>query len=260
VDTNFKLISFKEYEKADRDVLWDAYKNPDPNNHYPNFTGPGSTSLGNNIDIGDHFLELVYKEKPVIKGYKIKQKELFQSYSFLWEIEIERGEFNKAGDADIFVSIHLNSAATYNEKTKTWVQNDAPNGFVVLFKPDSDKSKELAGKIADSQSTIPLIGDGKSPRTDLYVLNKFQGDASVLIEVGFITNASDAKTISEKSDEIGKQIATGIINFINANTVIDKTATPSAAETTEKQVDSFIPFIKIEQDNTTVIQTPYVPR
>lgn len=45
------------------------------------------------------------------------------------------------------------------------------------------------------------------------MLNKFSGTA-VIVEVGFISNANDLKLMKGNTVLIGKQIATGIINYL----------------------------------------------
>lgn len=139
------------------------------------------------------------------------------SKKLVWRIE----KADEVG-ANIFISVHLNSAGrkvTDSETQKeTIVVNKEARGFVVLFQSGdgNTKSKELATQIAKNQSTIPLIGDGTKTQ-NLYVTRAFKGDAAVLIEVGFITNKADAKAIVENFDQIGKEIATGIISFIIDN-------------------------------------------
>ena len=53
-----------------------------------------------------------------------------------------------------------------------------------------------------------------SERGDLFVLNKYKGTA-VLVEAGFISNASDLNTMTTNSEQIGIDIATGIINYLS---------------------------------------------
>jgi N-acetylmuramoyl-L-alanine amidase len=115
------------------------------------------------------------------------------------------------GGADIFISIHINAAG-----------NENASGFTVLYKDggtNKDKNKQLAENIAKSQSTMPLKGDGTTVRNDLSVLNRFSSTgAAVLVEVGFITNTNDVKLMISNSEQIGKEIATGIYMFLTGGT------------------------------------------
>jgi RHS repeat-associated protein len=108
---------------------------------------------------------------------------------------------DKAGGNDIFISIHTNS-----------VKNASASGFQVCYKSGDANSKSLAQSIQDQNSL--LTSRGIAERGNLYVLNKFSCTA-VLVEVGFISNANDLCTMKSNSSEIGKQIASGIINYLN---------------------------------------------
>ena len=108
---------------------------------------------------------------------------------------------DNADDSEIFVSIHTNA-----------VESELANGFQVCYKSGDDDSKNLAQSIQDENS---LFKDrGVKERSNLYVLNNFEG-TSVLVEAGFISNESDLNILKTKSTEIGQQIATGIINYLN---------------------------------------------
>lgn len=108
---------------------------------------------------------------------------------------------DKAAGTSIFVSIHTNS-----------VSNPTANGFQVCYKSGDTNSKSLAQSIQD-QNTL-FTNRGISERDNLYVLNKYTGTA-VLVEVGFISNSSDLNLMKTNAPEAGKQIATGIINYLN---------------------------------------------
>jgi len=108
---------------------------------------------------------------------------------------------DKAAGTDIFVSIHTNSVGTATA-----------NGFQVCYKTADANSKSLAQFIQDQNTLFKSRGIRK--RSHLYVLNKYTGTA-VLVEVGFISNASDLNLMKSNTSEIGKQIATGIINYLS---------------------------------------------
>jgi len=108
---------------------------------------------------------------------------------------------DKAAGTSIFVSIHINSAGTETNAS----------GFQVCYKLTDANSKSLAQFIQD-QNTL-FTDRGINGRNNLYVLNKYTGTA-VLVEVGFISNASDLNIMKGNAPEIGKQIATGIINYL----------------------------------------------
>jgi N-acetylmuramoyl-L-alanine amidase len=106
---------------------------------------------------------------------------------------------DQATGASILVSVHINSS----ESAKA-------NGFSVCYKPGDDASKKLAQAISSSNTQF---GDkGISGRGDLFVLNKFKGTA-VLVEAGFISNPRDLSIMKNNATSVGRDIATGIINY-----------------------------------------------
>jgi N-acetylmuramoyl-L-alanine amidase len=113
----------------------------------------------------------------------------------------------KTDGADIFVSIHINSASS-----------ESASGFTVLFKNEGSnaaENKALAESISNSQQTMTLKSSPTTVRNDLSVLNRFSGTGpAVLIEVGFITNDSDVKLMTNNYEDIGREIAIGIYTYI----------------------------------------------
>jgi RHS repeat-associated protein len=113
-----------------------------------------------------------------------------------------------ADGANVFVSIHINAAGS-----------ESASGFSVLYKDNgsnANNNSALAQSILESQSVMSIYGKGTSIRNDLAVLNRFSSTgAAVLIEVGFISSPIDAKLMSSRANDIGKDIASGIMKFIN---------------------------------------------
>jgi N-acetylmuramoyl-L-alanine amidase len=111
--------------------------------------------------------------------------------------------------AVVLVSIHVNH--TGNPDTR---------GFVTLYQEGKGKSKELAQSISNSQTIVPLFGDGIINRDSGHqqgtvgIINRFKNAASVLVEVGFISNEADRELMVSKAHEIGKDIAIGVVRFM----------------------------------------------
>ena len=105
-----------------------------------------------------------------------------------WRLDIGKG-------ADIYVSIHINASTSAQ-----------PNGFKVYY---NGAGKDLAGAISKANTLFKSLGVAPSP----YYINKFKGPA-VLVEAGFISNASDRQLLQNRSAQIGKEIASGIANYI----------------------------------------------
>jgi N-acetylmuramoyl-L-alanine amidase len=71
------------------------------------------------------------------------------------------------------------------------------------------QGKALAEAISKSNTVFKDLGVATSP----YYINKFKGPA-VLVEAGFISNASDRGKLQNQSGQIGKEIASGILNYL----------------------------------------------
>lgn len=116
----------------------------------------------------------------------------------------------KEKKANIFVSLHLDAAGA------------SASGQSVLYHPSYTNSKTLASSIA-AQAKI-IKSRGAKSRDNLYVINlsRFGPDtkASVLIELGFITNDTDRNAVMSRGGEIADEITEGIVSFVQANKAI----------------------------------------
>ena len=143
-----------------------------------------------------------------------------------------RLEVAKDNSADIFLSIHTNSV----KKDPKRPDYD-PSGFLVCYHPQTTaaNSLSLAKEIVGAQSVMPISGTGYQTRDDLGVL-KYKGNASVLVEVGFISNANDVQLMTTSFDQIGKEIALGVYRYIY-NTAPPKPQIPFSVPKPEIQQD-----------------------
>jgi N-acetylmuramoyl-L-alanine amidase len=123
----------------------------------------------------------------------------------VWRVAIA-----KEKKANIFVSVHLDAAAA------------SASGQSVIYHPSYKNSKTLASSIAAQAKVIKTRG-AKS-RDNLYVINlsRFGKDtkASVLIELGFITNDADRTACQTRTSEIADEVTEGIVSFVLANKAI----------------------------------------
>lgn len=115
-------------------------------------------------------------------------------------------------DADLFVSVHINSASASARGTETlynWSRNTvtAKNGMT---------SKELASSV--QQSVVASTGfanRGLKNRTDLRVLNQTKMPAC-LIEYGFISNPSESRIMNANLDRYGKELYEAIVRYLQS--------------------------------------------
>ena len=106
--------------------------------------------------------------------------------------------------ADYFISLHANAS--------TAASASGIEGYVYSI-PSS--AQELSEDIAENLSEATgLKNRGVYARPGLYVLRKTTMPAT-LIELGFITNPSDARLMDENPSLFAKGIYNGILDFLN---------------------------------------------
>ena len=117
---------------------------------------------------------------------------------------------SNARGADLFVSIHCNSAS-----------NGLATGTETFYHAYSNNGKVLANaiqtQIIDSIGMTDRGIKGAIPGVNgLYVLNNTDAVA-VLVELGFISNTDDAILLRDKTDDFARAIARGVTDYEVAN-------------------------------------------
>lgn len=104
--------------------------------------------------------------------------------------------------ADLFISIHANAS--------TIAEASGIEGYAYsTSSPGYEAGEDILDQLA---ITTGLNNRGMFVRPSLYVLRRTSMPA-VLIEIGFITNPSDAALMSEQPDLFAKGIYNGILQF-----------------------------------------------
>ena len=106
--------------------------------------------------------------------------------------------------ADYFISIHVNAST-----------NPAANGSEVYIYREETQAEELAEDILDA--IVTLVGTRDNDvRTNpsLYVLRRTQMPA-VLVELAYITNASDAQKLRDEQYNFAYAIYVGLLNYLD---------------------------------------------
>lgn len=107
-----------------------------------------------------------------------------------------------ASGADVFISIHCNSAT-----------NPSANGTEVFVYKLGNEATKLAQCIQDQiTDALDTTDRGVREDTDLYVLNSTSMTA-VLVELAFICNESDNYLLRYKQDEFARAIARGVTDY-----------------------------------------------
>ncbi len=113
-------------------------------------------------------------------------------------------EANEWG-ADYFISLHANaSAITTASGSEAFVYSTASPAFGLA----EDILREL-------NRATGLADRGVSARTNLYVLRRTRMPAT-LIELGFITNPSDAALMAERPELFAEGVANGVFAYLGS--------------------------------------------
>lgn len=112
-------------------------------------------------------------------------------------------------DADIFISIHCNGAEA----------EEACGTETFAYALDGGDGEKLATCIQDQiVDALNTVDRGVKANPKLLVL-KYTGMPAVLVELGFISNASDEELLATQQDDFARAIARGVTdyeNFVNA--------------------------------------------
>lgn len=130
----------------------------------------------------------------------------------IYEKPSKKAQDSNNYDADLFVSIHRNSASDITA-----------NGYETLVYSNVGIKKELADKLNARMENIGFKNRGTKVRTDLTVLKKTDAP-SVLLEVGFISNSADNKLFDSKFDEIVEAIVLSIAEVMELKKKVVKVA------------------------------------
>ena len=108
--------------------------------------------------------------------------------------------------ADLFVSIHRNSAEAHYKGVEIWVNNHEPQADTLLATNILSALDEVG--ISDNRNVnYGFIGDLQSN----YQVNRQTKMPSCLVELGFITNEEDNELLDKNFDAYAKAIAQAVV-------------------------------------------------
>jgi len=164
-------------------------------------------------DSGTKSLNKIYKEKNVVLsiGYTYFRNYLDdEDLKVYWTRKddtfmtlYDRAAFAKKVDADLFVSIHMNSAGNNTKPKGTEVYYSTRNN---ILQPNGLSSYTMASMfLKNITSTLSMANRGV--KSNVFVVTNMNTVPAVLIEYGFLSNASDLEKFSklevqDKSAEI----------------------------------------------------------
>ena len=143
--------------------------------------GNGLTEKAINFNQGMALYELL-EANPNIKVYMTRETDVYPTLEF-------RSRLANEIDADLFVSIHNNSSS-----------NSSVTGAETLYYPSATdkRGQSIATLVQNSIVKCGMKDRGIKARSDLYVLRTTNMPA-ILLETGFISNASEAQLINSSS-------------------------------------------------------------
>ena len=167
-----------------------------------------------------------------IKILLTRNTDLFQSV-------VEKANFANTQKADLFISLHCNQMAPIKSSTANDVNN--PKKGIEIYIANKQKAINyeanllFANQIANSikQANLNMLGV-KTREKGIWVLQSVNCP-SVLVEAGFMTNASDLKQLKDPAYQanFAKLIVGGIENYLSAKEqsiiIMDTTIKPAIA-------------------------------
>ncbi|USK62196.1 N-acetylmuramoyl-L-alanine amidase [Peribacillus asahii] len=118
----------------------------------------------------------------------------------------DRVDIANQHDADIFVSVHVNSGPPSAAGTESYYDSSK--------NPQSAEGKMLATEIQKQINTL-LGTANRGVRDKGFYVIKYTEMPSVLVELGFVTNSEDAKKLSSQRNLFAQAIYNGIIAYYN---------------------------------------------
>jgi len=167
----------------------------------------GGTTDGDSRNEKDDNLRIALAVHEVLQSYPDVQVILTRDTDVFISLE-DRCKIANDAEADVFVSLHRNSA-TEGNGIEIWINNQ-----------DNSSDKRLAGYIMELLEDVGISknrGIKSGYRTtndgDNYYVNYYTDMPSCLIEMGFLTAEIDNQYFDERLDSYAEAIATGIIEY-----------------------------------------------
>ncbi|WP_182199829.1 N-acetylmuramoyl-L-alanine amidase [Paraliobacillus salinarum] len=173
----------------------------------PGHGGKDSGASANNLREKDVNLEVskylkIYLEKKDIQVLMTRETDKYLSLD-------ERVDFAVNNKADTFVSIHANSATPSASGVATYYYHSRAR-----MDSRTEASRVLSAFIQDELVEATGMRDRGVKQAGFRVI-KTNPLPSTLVELGFLTNKSDAKILKEKKQVLAKAISEGIISYYN---------------------------------------------
>ena len=198
----------------------------------PGHGGKDSGAVGNGLQENDIVLSIAKMLKSMLieKGFKICRTREDDTFVELKDRCIIA---NKA-KADIFVSIHCNSA-----------ENKSAYGFEIYHTQGSIQGQKLSADIKLSiNENKEIIRKDRGIKTANFTVITGTNMPAVLVETAFISNIEDSKILKTKQSEFARAICKGICTYFGIKTTSADKKSKSGTQILSK------PTVSIEQMKT----------
>ena len=163
--------------------------------------GKDPGAVGNRLNEKDINLSVV-----LLVGEILKKQNIDVIYSRATDVFVElhhRTQKANTAKADVFVSIHCNSAS-----------NPLARGVETFYYSNSKESAKLAKAVQDSLVATKLYSANRGVKTADFHVIRASNMPAVLVELGFINNVEDSKILKNKQKEMAAAIAQGILEYL----------------------------------------------
>ena len=166
-------------------------------------TDPGA--VGNGLKEKDIVLSIATKLGALLNGRGISIKYSRTNDTYL-SLE-ERARLANAWGADLFVSIHANSATSSVRGTECYTHPTA-----------NTATKTLSGNVSRAISSKFGISNRGHKEANFAVL-RLSNMPAILVETAFISNSSDANLLNTRQTDFSIAIANSILSYFNGRTI-----------------------------------------
>lgn len=189
--------------------------------------GKDPGAIGNGLEEKDITLAITLKIGEILKRHKVDVVYSRTTDVFL-ELHERANKANKS-NADIFVSIHVNSAG-----------NKAARGVETYHYANSSQGARLARAIQASLATANIFTHNRGVKTANFAVLRQTKMPSTLLELGFISNSQDAQILRTKQNEMAEAVARGILSYLGIKYKEDSNVKSTKVYFKDKALNGFI--------------------
>ena len=185
--------------------------------------GSDSGAVGNNLFEKNLTLEISRKVRDYIESVSnvkvmmTRDTDVFVSLS-------GRASYANRQNPDAFISIHINSASSASA-----------TGYETFHYPSSTKGRKFAQAVHPKVSKYWRADRGI--KTANFAVLRQTNAPAILLELGFIVNKSDMDILRRNMDNIAKDIAEGILDYLGVKKIANTKEEPKKEEQVKQKED-----------------------